>query len=102
MNDGSDECLPNRPRSLRQDIYDLEDRDLTRGITKLLARPLATAPLTEWEHSFCDGAARSWARYGELSWKQRRSARQLLLRVLSIAIRHAQVREWLDEEKVDP
>jgi hypothetical protein len=92
------EKLPNRKAIVRDDVYGLEDADLAKGLMKLLARPTELAPLTAWEKSFCQGAATSWAKYGALTWKQRKTAREVLIRVLSIAVRFTQTKVWLHEE----
>lgn len=96
---GVDEVsLPGSSRTLQADIYGLTDYELARGITKLIARPVASVPLDAWERQFCEGAAKAWARYHDFTWKQRREARRVLLRVLVIVVRGGLVRQWLDEE----
>jgi hypothetical protein len=100
---GADElCLPGSKRTLRADIYSMKDADLVRALTKVLARPITSIPLSDWERGFCDGAARAWAKYGGLTWKQRKEARYLLIRVLAPAIRASIVHQWFSEEVDDP
>lgn len=71
-------------------IYSLEDADLVRELASLEVALLPPTSfnglnekpsLSEWEKSFVAGVQTSWVRFGELTWKQRRSARELLRKV---------------------
>ena len=77
-------------------IYDLSDEDLVREIAVLdvaLLPPTQLTgmnekpPLTDWESSFLSGVQTAWVQYASLTWKQRKQARLLLLKVSEYRVR---------------
>lgn len=96
-----DECLPGSGRTLRFDVYGLNDADLTKGVVKLVGSNLDSAALNEWERSFGEGIGKAWAKYGSLTWKQRREARRILIKGLARLLRAGHVAEWLTEVRDD-
>lgn len=73
--------------SSKADIYDLCDEALVARVAELdvkLSPPHAfpglneKPVLTDWECSFISGLQTAWVAEGEISWRQRKAARELL------------------------
>lgn len=79
----------------KADIYDLDDEALVARVAKLDVKLLPPhafpglnekPTLTDWERSFISGLQTTWVAEGDISWRQRKAARELLW---SIAEREA-------------
>lgn len=73
--------------SSKADIYDLDDEALVARVAELDVKllPPHAFPglnekpvLTDWEKSFIAGLQTEWVSKGEISWRQRKAARELL------------------------
>jgi hypothetical protein len=73
------------------DIYLLKDRELARALY-LAAKDVPHLLRNDWERDFAKGIEEAYVKFGGFTWKQRRCARQLLIRIAANLARRAEVR----------
>lgn len=71
------------------DVYDLSDEALVKAVVDLQGRNLS---LTDFEKDFVSGLADFWVQKGAITWRQRRTARRLLIALIARAERAKTVR----------
>ena len=59
----------------------------------------AVLQLSEWERKFLTDAPEGYAKYGGLSWKQRRSAREILSKLTWERERRKELGAWIAEAR---
>lgn len=71
--------------SSKAEIYDLDDEALVARVAELDVKllpphafPVERPAITDWERSFISGLQTAWVSEGEISWRQRKAARELL------------------------
>lgn len=75
----------------RGEIYELSDLDLARA----LYQAAADAPSVlrnDWEREFARGIEEAYVKFNSLTWKQRKAAREILLRLVDEMQRREDVR----------
>jgi hypothetical protein len=81
-------------------IHDLSDLGLMRACVLVSRHSLfAVLQLSEWERKFLTDAPEGYAKYGGLSWKQRRSAREILSKLTWELERRKELGAWIAEAR---
>lgn len=71
-------------------IPELEDHELADGLAFVSAHSLFDVlTLTDWERAFVAELPKEYARYGSITWRQRRSAREVLDKITRELLRRA-------------
>jgi hypothetical protein len=73
------------------DIYLLKDDELARALF-LAAKKVPHLLQNDWERDFTTGIEEAYVKFGGLTWKQRRAARDILKRITTNLARRAEVR----------
>ncbi len=77
--------------------------ELCEKMTKVArSRLLAQLTLTDWERTFLLECPSKWVQYGSLTWKQRKAAKELLVKIESQIERRKLAWKWFDEAKGTP
>jgi hypothetical protein len=69
-----------KPNVTKEEIYTLTDEQLVHALTHIRKSDVTAVKLSPWETTFLATAPMQWARCG-FTWKQRRAARHLVLKV---------------------
>ena len=84
------------PLVTRDDVYKLLDGELARALY-LAAKDAPTLLQNDWERAFTHGIEEGYVRYGKLTWKQRKAARGILLRIVLRHNRRVEVRQGTEK-----
>ena len=75
----------------RGEIYELSDLDLARALYQA-AKDAPRVLRNDWEREFARGIEDAYVKFNSLTWKQRKSARMILIRLVEEIQRRAEVR----------
>lgn len=76
-----------------KDLYRMSDGELASALFKFSQSEIAEVLLrNQWEKDFAKGIEEAYVRYGKLTWKQRKSAREIVWRFIERANRRLEVR----------
>lgn len=81
--------------TVRERIYALDDESLVVALAWLRRGPEEVVHLTAWAAGFADDLLEQWREHGQLSWRQRRCARQIVQREAERLDRSARLTERL-------
>jgi hypothetical protein len=81
-------------------MTDDTDEQLCERMTKVArSRLIEQLTLTNWEKSFLLECPGKWVRFGTLTFKQRKAAREVLLKIECEVERRKLAWKWFDEAK---
>jgi hypothetical protein len=84
-------------------MNDDTDEQLCEKMTKIARSQLmAQLTLTDWERTFLLECPGKWLQYGSLTWKQRKAAQELLIKIELECQRRELAWKWFDEAKGSP
>jgi len=83
--------IPESVDSIRQEVYDLPDQRLVISVALVRERAeRLDLPMNDWEKKFAESVVQGYRTYGEISWKQRKHLRQILIKATEILAHRAE------------
>lgn len=86
--------------SYHDDVWELTDRGLMRACVLVSRHRLFDVlQLSNWERKFLAECPNKFASFGSISWKQRKTAREVLTKIINELERRKELGEWIKEAK---
>jgi len=75
----------------KEGVYAMTDEEIAHTLREIQKTEVVTDTinLSEWERTFLATAPMAWAEHDGFTWKQRRAARLLILKVIGVLERRA-------------